>query len=64
MDYMHHKLTCKKCGRKILVEIILMGTSHNAGVLVTCAECLGKLDEKFCKEHPEEAESIKAWINE
>lgn len=63
MDYGHHKLACKKCGRKILVEIV-MGTNYSVIVIATCAECLGVLDETFCKERPEEAKSIQLWIDE
>jgi hypothetical protein len=31
---------CHKCGRKILVEMGLIGVPHHTGVSVTCGECL------------------------
>jgi hypothetical protein len=43
LKYEYHKLKCSKCGRKILVEIGLIGVGHNAIVSVTCAECFKKV---------------------
>jgi DNA-directed RNA polymerase subunit RPC12/RpoP len=43
MKYEYHKLKCSSCGRKILVEIGLIGVSHNAMVSVTCADCQKKV---------------------
>lgn len=61
--YSYRKCACRKCGRKILVEILLVGTSHNADIIATCAECLKlPLDEKFAGEHPEAAKDITAWV--
>jgi hypothetical protein len=36
-----HLLQCK-CGRQVLVEIILVGVSHNVKVIITCWECLSQ----------------------
>ena len=63
MDVVNYTLSCNKCGRKILVEIVLFGVNHNASVRATCAECL-TLNEEYCAEHSEECEEIKEWKNE
>ena len=36
-----HLVQCK-CGRQVLVGIILNGSSHNVKVIVTCWECLSR----------------------
>ena len=66
LRYEYHKLKCSKCGRKILVEIGLIGVSHNAIVSVTCAECLKKvkLPDIFKKRHAEAAADIERWLEE
>ena len=63
--YEHHKEKCSQCGRRILVQIILNGTSHNIGVGVVCADCLAKIGvgEEFRMEHPEEAQDIENWLH-
>jgi hypothetical protein len=63
---MNIKLKCSKCGRKILVEIGLIGVSHNAMVNVTCAECLkkGGLSDDFKKRFVEVAADIEKWLEE
>ena len=33
-------LKCPNCGRKIVVETILNGVSHNVSVVATCANCI------------------------
>lgn len=53
-------LTCRECRRKILVEIALLGTNHNATVTAICAECL-KIGENFKKEQPKVSEQIEEW---
>jgi len=64
MNYTYYKIKCQKCGRKILVEVLLFGVNHNADLIATCAECLQKkgLDKKFAKKNPEVAKDIKAWL--
>ena len=62
--YEYHKEKCPQCGRRILVQIILNGTSHNVSVSVVCSECLEKIGvgEEFKKERPEEAKDIESWL--
>lgn len=64
LGYAYYKLRCRKCGRKILVEVSLTGTDHNADVMVNCAECLKEhgVDEKFKRKYPKIAEDIQSWI--
>ena len=66
MSYEYHKLTCSHCNRKILVEIMLDGTSHNMGVQATCADCLGQkgLGTEFKAENPTAASDIEHWLSE
>lgn len=40
LGYTYYKKECTKCKRRILVEIGLIGTNHNAGVSVTCVDCI------------------------
>ena len=63
-NYEHHKEKCSQCGRRILVQIVLDGSSHNMSVSVVCADCLAKIGvvEEFKKEHPEEAKDIENWL--
>jgi len=63
-NYEHHKGKCSQCGRRILVQIVLDGSSHNMSVSIVCADCLAKIGvgEKFRKEHPEEAQDIEKWL--
>lgn len=62
MEYAYYKLKCKYCGRKILVEVLLMGTDHNASIIATCADCLkGKIDSDFAKTNSA-AKDITEWI--
>jgi hypothetical protein len=63
MDYCYHKLQCQKCGRKILVEMALIGVPHHTGVAATCAKCIQlPLDEEFRQKHPDKAKDIEEWI--
>jgi hypothetical protein len=59
-DTMGHLLTCQKCGKKILVEVVLMGTNHNTAIQATCLDCL-KLSEEFRSLHPKVADQIDHW---
>ena len=64
--YTYYREKCGKCGRKILVEMLLFGVPHHTGVSVTCASCLEKsgLPELFKKQRPGEAADIEQWIKE
>ena len=64
VPYEHHKLECAKCHRKILVEIVLFGISHNSNVVATCAECMGQVSESFRAVNPVIAEDIQTWLDE
>jgi len=61
LGYMYYKCRCK-CGRKILVEIGLVGVSHNASVSATCGECVGPVYEEFESAQPKAATDIEEWI--
>jgi hypothetical protein len=56
-----HLTACHKCGRKILVEMGLIGVPHHTGVSATCGECL-VLSEQFRKEQPEIVSKIESWL--
>lgn len=62
----YYKLQCGKCGRKILVEVLLIGSNHNADVMVNCAECLKKsgVHPEFKKRYSKAASDIERWISE
>ena len=66
LGYDYFKEECTKCKRKILVEIGLIGVSHNAGVSVTCADCIKEeqIPKNFKKENPEAYNDITKWIKE
>jgi len=56
---------CQTCGKEFLVERLLIGTDHDASVIVSCKDCLKTKftdDGVFAKEHPEEAKAIKEWL--
>lgn len=63
--YNYYKLQCSKCFRKILVEIHLIGVSHNASVTAICADCITmKEDSDFAKDKPKAYKDITNWIKE
>jgi len=64
--YQYFKKECTKCKRRILVEIGLIGVSHNAGISVTCADCIKeeRIPERFKKENREAYNDIIKWIKE
>jgi len=66
LKYEYHKLKCSICGRKILVEIGLVGASHNILVKATCANCLKKtgIPEEFKREHTNATKDIEKWLQE
>ncbi|MHB1425109.1 MAG: hypothetical protein ACYC3I_18210 [Gemmataceae bacterium] len=61
LSVMGHLTACRTCGRKILVEMALIGTPHHVGVSVNCGECL-VLTDQMRKEHPEIASKFESWL--
>ncbi len=61
LPVMGHLTACHKCGRKVLVEMGLIGTPHHIGVSVTCGECL-VVSEQFRKEQPEVLSKLESWL--
>lgn len=61
LNVMGHLTTCHKCGRKILVEMGLIGVPHHTGLSVTCGDCL-VLSKRFRKKHPKIAAKIESWL--
>lgn len=64
--YHYNKCVCSKCGRKILVEKILIGVSHTTHTQAMCLDCLIEkgVDEDFKEKHPEAAKDMEEWYNE
>ena len=60
---MGHLVACGKCGRKIIVENVLIGTNHNISVIAKCADCF-EISETFRRDYPNDAEEIEALVNE
>lgn len=60
MESAYYKCQCKKCGRKILVEIGLIGTPHNTEPVVTCAACL-VIASQYKEKFPAQAQDIEDW---
>jgi hypothetical protein len=63
LDVMGHLTACRQCGRKILVEMALIGVPHHVGISATCGECL-VLSEQFRKEHPRIIAKIEKWLHD
>lgn len=57
---------CYHCDRPILVSIVLLGVSHNAGVMVDCHECLKAkgIHPDYVKKYPEQAARIQGWLDD
>ena len=55
---------CSICKREILVEVVLFGINHNAGLSVVCKKCLKQkgLSKKYKKQNPKEAKKIERWL--
>lgn len=58
-----HLLKCNKCGKKILVEILLFGVSHNLDVIATCGSCM-KISDNIKEKYPEVSKKIEEFLNE
>jgi len=64
--YAHpHKRTCTECGKKILVSIANIGTSHVANITVSCGACTAKtgINKSWADKFPNEAEELEKWLN-
>jgi hypothetical protein len=61
LPMMGHLTACHRCGRKVLVELVLIGVPHHVKVLVTCGECL-VLSEQIRKAQPAITAKIEAWL--
>lgn len=57
-----HKTNCRKCNKKIFVQLPLFGIPHHFDALAVCGECLD-IDAEFKKEYPEIAEDLLKWRN-
>lgn len=55
-----HLSQCNKCGKRIILQNILMGTNHSTAITCICAECM-IVNEKFAEENPEIAKRIKEY---
>lgn len=65
VGYTYYKKICAECGRRILVEIFVNGSSHNVAVIAICADCITiPFNQKFEEEYPEATKDIIDWINE
>ena len=63
MDYAYQTTACHKCGRKILVEMGLIGVPHHPLLMVTCAECVQiPINDSFREKNPEAAMEIERWL--
>jgi hypothetical protein len=64
MGYKCHTLECRKCHRKILVEVGLFGVDHTGVISVICADCLRQngLSPSFRRKFRSEAEEIEKWM--
>jgi len=60
LSVMGHLCKCRKCGRKILVELVLIGVPHHDTPIVTCSECL-VLDSEFRNKNPDIAKQLDEW---
>lgn len=63
MDYCYDLKACRKCGRKILVEMGLIGSPHHSWIMATCAECVQTpINDAFKEKHPGAAAEIEKWL--
>ena len=59
-DMGHYMCACRKCGRKILIEMVFFGVQHNGEPIVTCANCIA-ISKSFAEQFPEQAKIFEAW---
>ncbi|MCI0407559.1 MAG: hypothetical protein L0191_03180 [Acidobacteria bacterium] len=63
MDYTYEKAVCRHCGRKILVEMGLIGVPHHTWVHATCAACIPlPINETFRAQSPAAAVDLEQWL--
>lgn len=60
INSMGHLCQCTKCGRKIAIDLPLIGTRHHMDPMVNCGECidLKAVDKNF----PDIARKMKNWL--
>lgn len=63
LPVMGHLTACRRCGRKVLVELALIGAPHHVAVMVTCGECL-EPSEQMRREHPEIVSAVEKWLRD
>ena len=63
LSIMGHLASCHKCGRKVMVQLVLFGVPHHAQVILTCAECV-EPSEQMRKEHPEIVSKVENWLHD
>ena len=55
-----HLSQCNKCGRKVILQNVLIGTNHTIAITCVCAECM-LVDKTFAKNNPEIAQKIEDY---
>lgn len=65
-DILTYFCKCSKCNRKVLVQILSFGVSHNSDVATTCAECLKRegINKEYAEKDPNTAKRIQEWLDE
>lgn len=63
MESIYYKCQCRKCGRKILVEMGSFGSRHTTKPDVICADCL-VIAPQYKKKFPDRAQDIENWLRE
>jgi tRNA pseudouridine-54 N-methylase len=56
-----HLMSCHKCGRNVMVELVLIGVPHHIQVIVTCGECV-EPSKQIRKEYPEIVTKVENWL--
>ena len=64
-EYSYTQCECPICGRKILVERILVGVSHTTVIYATCLDCVVKRGFMlgYEEEHPDAVKDLTEWHN-
>ena len=66
--YTYYKLSCPKCGRRSLVEVLVgatpEGNAPSMDVQIICSVCLiaKGLDKEFKQNYPEIAKDMETWL--
>ncbi len=40
MTHTQERHTCKACGREVVIDFVINGTTHHAVLAVTCMDCI------------------------